>query len=73
MAKMVKANELKQGDKIISEQYSRLWNRMERTTCTVMEVTEISGNYSIMAMAKQNARQFVVSIFVNSSELVEAA
>lgn len=73
MAKMVKANELKKGDKIISEQYSRLWKRMERTTCTVMEVNEISGNYSIMAMAQQNARKFVCSIFVKGNDLVEAA
>ena len=73
MAKMVKANELQNGDKIISEQYSSLWNRMERTTCTVMEVIEISGNYSISAVAQQNGRKFVVDIFVNGSELVEAA
>ena len=73
MAKMVKANELKQGDKIISNQYSRLWNRMERTACTVMEVSESSGNYIIMAMAQQNLKQFVVNIFVKGNDLVEAA
>lgn len=73
MTKMVKANELKSGDKIISEQYSTLWNRMERTTCTVMEVIEIGGNYSIMAMAKQNTKRFVVDIFVEGNEMVEAA
>ena len=73
MTKMVNANELKQGDKIISEQWSSLWKRMERTTCTVIEVTEINGNYSIMAMAQQNARQFVVDVFVKANELVEQA
>lgn len=73
MTKMVKANELKQGDKIISEQYSSLWNRMERTACTVMEVSENGGNYSILAMAQQNARKFVVNIFVNGGAMVEAA
>lgn len=73
MTKMVKANELKQGDKIISEQYSSLWKRMERTTCTVMEVNEINGNFNIMAMAKQNCKQFVVNIFVNGGAMVEAA
>jgi co-chaperonin GroES (HSP10) len=73
MTKMVKANELKQGDKIISEQYSSLWKRMERTECTVMEVTENGGDYSVMAMAQQNARKFVVSIFVKGGAMVEAA
>lgn len=73
MTKMVKANELQNGDKIISNQYSTLWNRMERTTCTVMAVNENGGNYIICAMAQQNGRKFVVDIFVNGSELVEAA
>ena len=73
MTKMVKVNELKQGDKIISNHYNTLWNRMERTACTVLAVNEINGNYNITAMAQQYAKQFTVSIFVNGGELVEAA
>lgn len=73
MTKMVKANELKQGDKIISEVYSGMAKRMERTICTVMAVNEICGNYNITVKAKQNTWQFMADIFVKGDEMVEAA
>lgn len=63
----IKANELKQGTKIITTRYSTLWNRMVEMHCTVMDVTEINGNFSIMAMAQDGFKQFIVDIFATAA------
>lgn len=69
----IKANELKQGDKIRTEIYSTLWNRKVTTTATVMEVSEIGGNFCIMAKARDGFKEMVIDVFAAAgSELVAA-
>lgn len=69
----IKANELKQGNKIYTTRYSTMWNRMVEMPCTIMEVTEINGNFSIMAIAQDGFKKFVVDIFATPETEYKAA
>lgn len=69
----IKANELKQGDKITVEIYSTLWNKMVSAPAVVMDVTEIDGGFHITVKARDGFKEMIVNRFAKAGTEYAAA